>query len=62
MALSTKFILRRGLVNGSEDQLISCCTICCNLLGVFVAVKEESVLLTEKVLGLRLDMIWVIEK
>ena len=48
---STAFILRRGLMDGSEARLISCWTRCCHLLARFMVVKEYLVLSREEVLG-----------
>ena len=56
MVSSTAFILRKGLMDGSETQLISCWTRCCNLAGRLIVVKAELVLPREEVLGLGLDL------
>ena len=53
---STAFILRRGLVDGSEARLISCWDRCCNLTGRFVVVKAASVISREEVLGRGLEL------
>ena len=53
---STTFILKGGLINGSEARLISCWTMCCNFSGKFIVVKSASVLSIEEVLGQGLDL------
>ena len=47
----TVFILRRGLMDGSEAQLIYCWNRCCNLARRFMVVKAELVFSREEVLG-----------
>ena len=48
---STASILRRGLIDGSEAQLISCWTRCCNLEGRFIVVKASLVFSRDEVFG-----------
>ena len=47
---STEFILRRGLMDGSEVRLIYCWTRCCNLAGRFIVVNAALVMSREEVL------------
>ena len=53
---SNTFILRRGLIDGSEARLISCWTRRCKFSGRFVFVKKLLVLSIEEVLGRGLDL------
>ena len=48
---TTAFILRRGLMDVLEAQLISCWNRCCNLEEIFIVVNEELVLSREEMLG-----------
>ena len=50
VVLSTAFILRRGLIDGSEARLISCWNRYCTLEGRFTVVKAEFVFSIEEVL------------
>ena len=54
-ASSNAFILRRGLVDRSEERLISCWNRCCNLAVRFILVNSASVLSREQVLWRGLD-------
>ena len=58
VVLSTAFILRRGLIDGSEARLISCWNRYCTLEGRFTVVKAEFVFSIEEVLrwGLVLNL------
>ena len=48
---STAFILRIGLMDRPEAQLISCWNRCCNLAGIFIVVKSALVFSREEFLG-----------
>ena len=53
---SAAFILRRGLMDGLEERLISCWTRCCYFAGRFIVVKAELNLSRKEVLGWVLDL------